>query len=143
MGVHICSPGMVATELLVRYADTPRKGAGQGKGWSAVEPQISVGLCDAATSLSVASKELGALHAGCSHLLRAHWHALSLMLSQAVSIVLGAARNINIIAEEPGEVAAWLVPRLRWVWVQDAGAEAGAEVGAGAAVGGRATTKRL
>lgn len=26
VGVHIVSPGMVATELLFRYADTPRKG---------------------------------------------------------------------------------------------------------------------
>lgn len=26
VGVHIASPGMVATELLFRYADTPRKG---------------------------------------------------------------------------------------------------------------------
>lgn len=28
---------------------------------------------------------------------------------------LHAARNINIIAEEPDEVAAWLVLRMRWV----------------------------
>lgn len=43
VGVHIVSPGMVATELLFRYADTPRKGeerlccstahAGIGFGW--------------------------------------------------------------------------------------------------------------
>ncbi|PRW60445.1 putative chlorophyll(ide) b reductase chloroplastic [Chlorella sorokiniana] len=50
VGVHVVSPGMVATELLFRYADTPRK-----------------------------------------------------------------ARNINIIAEGPDEVAAWLVPRMRGV----------------------------
>lgn len=34
VGVHIVSPGMVATELLVRYADTPRKGEGHTMaGW--------------------------------------------------------------------------------------------------------------
>ena len=32
VGVHMLSPGMVATDLLLRYADTPRSGGWAGLG---------------------------------------------------------------------------------------------------------------
>lgn len=31
VGLHICSPGMVATPMLIRYCDTPRKGRVRGR----------------------------------------------------------------------------------------------------------------
>jgi len=47
VGMHICSPGMVATEMLVRYADTPRKGAVKREGCQQLSPGLGFMSCKA------------------------------------------------------------------------------------------------
>ncbi len=58
VSVHLCSPGMVATDLLLRYATNPRSGGWVGllQGVNAQGQQILVGLWEGSRDCSGAKR---------------------------------------------------------------------------------------
>lgn len=110
VSVHLVSPGMVATDLLLPLADTAKSGGekgGDGVGWRG-----GVSLISMREDLDGPVRGLGegGSHHVCIQLSARERLCLRCIPPHAFPC---AARLINILAEEPETVAGWLVPRLR------------------------------
>ena len=96
---------MVATDLLLRYATNPRSG-----GWG-----VDAGWLEGGHAHRLTQDVLALRGQGCTRL-----HMLVPTPAAALYQPAPAAKFINILAEEPAAVAAWLVPRMRcvsgWTW---------------------------
>lgn len=105
VGIHLLSPGMVATDLLLRAANNPRSGSCirclRERTCMYIWLQL---LVPSAACLARLVPPLLPLHPP---------PRPTSLRPPTPHPTHQAARVINILAEEPATVAAWLVPRMR------------------------------